>query len=173
MAEGTTLREMVMNLFEYSFAALGGGALSMERFRNQPILLVNTASECGFTPQYKQLQAIYNDYRQSGLVVVGIPCNDFGEQEPGDDEEIARFTREEYSITFPMTSKYSVIGPQSHPLFKTMAEEFGGDVLPRWNFHKYLFSRKGQLVEHWPSKVPPDDPAVTHQITRNLQSWSL
>lgn len=162
-----------MNLFEYSFAALGGGAMPMERFRSQPVLLVNTASECGYTNQYAALQSLHGDYSQSGLVVIGMPCNDFGEQEPGDDEQIAAFVREKYAVTFPMTSKYSVIGPQAHPLFKDMAEARGGDVLPRWNFYKYFFNRKGELVDFWPSKVPPDDPAVTHQITRHLQSWSL
>lgn len=162
-----------MNLFEYSFAALEGGAMPMERFRNQPVLLVNTASECGFTAQYAQMQSVYNDYQQSGLVVVGLPCNDFGNQEPGADAQIAEFVRENYGVSFPMTSKYSVLGPQAHPLFRAITEEYGGDVLPRWNFYKYLFNRKGTLVEHWPSKVPPDDPAITHQITRNLQSWVL
>lgn len=162
-----------MNLFEYSFAALGGGAMPMERFRSQPVLLVNTASECGYTAQYAALQSLHNDYSQSGLVVIGMPCNDFGAQEPGDDEQIAAFVREKYAVTFPMTSKYSVVGPQAHSLFKDMAESRGGDVLPRWNFYKYFFNRKGELVDFWPSKVPPDDPAITHQITRNLQSWSL
>lgn len=162
-----------MNLFEYSFAALGGGSMPLERYRNQPILLVNTASECGFTRQYAALQQVYNEYRHGGLVVIGIPCNDFGQQEPGDDEDIARFVREEYGVTFPMTSKYSVIGAQSHPLFRNMVEEFGSDILPRWNFHKYLFDRRGDLVEHWPSRTEPDDPAITHQIGRILRSWSL
>lgn len=162
-----------MNVYEYSFAALEGGALSMERFRNQPILLVNTASECGYTPQYAQLQRVYNDYRQSGLMVIGIPCNDFGGQEPGDEQQIAEFVRENYAVSFPMTCKYSVVGPMAHPLYRALAEAKGGDILPRWNFHKYLFDRKGQLVGHWPSQVPPDDPAITHQIGRYLQSWSL
>lgn len=162
-----------MNLFEYSFAALGGGAMPLERFRNQPVLLVNTASECGYTSQYAQLQRIHNDYRESGLVVLGIPCNDFGGQEPGEDAAIAEFVRETFAVTFPMTSKYSVIGLQAHPLFRDLAETRGREILPRWNFYKYLFNRKGELVEHWPSRTPPDDPAITRQITRNLQSWSL
>lgn len=162
-----------MNLFEYAFAALGGGAMSMERFRGQPVLLVNTASECGYTSQYAQLQNIYNDYRDSGLVIIGIPCNDFGDQEPGDDEQIANFVWENYRVSFPMTSKYSVSGPDAHPLFRALAEARGGDILPRWNFYKYLFNRKGEYIAHWPSDVPPDDPAITHQIARNLQSWSL
>ncbi len=162
-----------MNISNYTFAALNGGSMPLERFRNQPILLVNTASECGFTPHYAKLQQIFNDYNQSGLVVIGMPCNDFGDQEPGSEEEIAEFVSSQYKISFPMTAKYSVIGINSHPLFKDLAQEYGGDVLPRWNFHKYLFNRKGSLVEHWPAQTPPDDPAVIHQITRNLQSWSL
>lgn len=162
-----------MNLYEYSFAALEGGALSLERYRSQPIMIVNTASECGYTPQYTALQRLYLDYQQSGLVVVGIPCNDFGEQEPGSEEEIARFVREEHAVTFPMTAKYSVIGQDRHPLFRDMAEQVGPDILPRWNFHKYLFDRRGQLVEHWPSATKPDDPALLHQVARHLQSWSL
>jgi glutathione peroxidase len=162
-----------MNLYEYSFAALGGGALPLERFRNQPIMLVNTASECGYTPQYMTLQQLYMDYQQSGLVVVGIPCNDFGGQEPGPEEEIERLVREDFGVTFPMTAKYSVIGPEMHPLFRAMAERLGPDVLPRWNFHKYLFNRRGELVEHWPSDTPPDDPALLREVAKHLQSWSL
>jgi len=162
-----------MNLFNYNFAGLLGSPVSMEQFRNQLVLLVNTASQCEFTPQYAQLQQIYLDYRDSGLNVLGIPCNDFGQQEPEDEEKIAEFVSSNYRVSFPMTAKYSVIGPQSHPLFKDIAQEYGGDVLPRWNFHKYLFGRRGELIEHWPSKVPPDDPAVINQITRHLQSWIL
>ncbi len=162
-----------MNLFNYNFVGIDGRAMPMERFRNQPVMIVNTASECGYTPQYAQLQRLYADYRESGLNLIGIPCNDFGEQEPGDEESIAEFCHREFQITFPMTVKYSVIGRAAHPLFKDMAQEYGSDILPRWNFHKYLFDRKGALLQHWPSATAPDDPAVIHQITRNLQSWSL
>lgn len=162
-----------MNLYEYNFKSLQGPPLTMHRFRNQPVLVVNVASECGFTPQYAKLQKLYGDYYQSGLVVLGIPSNDFGEQEPGDDDAIADFCAREYRIRFPMTTKYPVTGSEAHPLFKDMAQEFGPDVLPRWNFHKYFFDRKGQLVEHWPSKVEPDDTSITNTIARNLQSWTL
>jgi len=162
-----------MNLFEHNFAALEGGSLSLERYRNQPILLVNTASECGYTPQYATLQRLYADYQQSGLLVLGIPCNDFGQQEPGTAEDISRLVRDQYGVTFPMTAKYSVIGPQSHPLFREMLEKWGSDILPRWNFHKYLFDRRGNLVDHWPAATPPDDPKVVHAVGRILQAWSL
>ena len=162
-----------MNLYEFSFAALGGGALPLERFRNQPILLVNTASECGYTPQYKTLQKLYIDYEQSGLVVVGIPCNDFGNQEPGSEEDILKLVREDFGVTFPMTAKYSVIGTEMHPLFRAMAEQLGPEALPRWNFHKYLFNRRGVLVARWPSDTPPDDPGLLREVAKHLQSWSL
>lgn len=162
-----------MNLYEYNFTSLHGGPLSMNRYRNQPVFIVNTASECGFTPQYVKLQQLYENYRQSGLVVLGIPCNDFGEQEPGDEEQIAEFCETNYRITFPMTQKYPVLGRGAHPLFRDIVQEFGPDALPRWNFHKYFFDRKGQLVEHWPSNKEPDHTAITNAIARNLQSWVL
>lgn len=162
-----------MNFYNYTFKSLSGAPISMERFRNQPILVVNTASECGYTPQYAKLQVLYNDYNQSGLEVLGIPSNDFGGQEPGTEEEIADFVWREYRVRFPMTAKYPVIGRDAHPLFIDLSQEYGSDILPRWNFHKYLFDRKGKLIESWPSEVEPDDSAVIHQITRNLQSWTL
>ncbi len=162
-----------MNIFEYSFKSLQGPPMTMQRFRNQPVLVVNVASECGFTPQYAKLQKLYFDYNQSGLVVLGIPSNDFGEQEPGDEDEIADFCAREYQVRFPMTAKYPVTGAEAHPLFKDIAQEFGSDALPKWNFHKYFFDRKGQLVEQWPSRIQPDDTRITNTIARNLQSWTL
>lgn len=162
-----------MNLYEFTFAALGGGTLALERYRNQPIMLVNTASECGYTRQYITLQKLYMDYQHAGLVVVGIPCNDFGAQEPGSEEEIEKLVREEFRVTFPMTAKYSLIGPERHPLFRALAERLGPEILPRWNFHKYLFNRRGELVEHWPSAIPPDDPGLLRDVAKHLQSWSL
>ncbi len=162
-----------MNVFNYAFKSLDGAPLALDRWRGQPFLIVNTASECGYTPQYEKLQRLYEDYRQSGLVVLGIPSNDFGGQEPGSEEDIAEFCDSHYRIGFPMTAKYSVSGGEAHPLFLDLLNEFGPDVMPKWNFHKYFFNRAGDLVEHWPSRVEPDDPAVTHVIEQNLQSWVL
>jgi glutathione peroxidase len=162
-----------MNVFEHVFVSINGGRMPLSNYQGQPLFIVNTASECGFTPQYRQLQRIWMDYRQSGLIVIGIPCNDFGNQEPGSEEEIAEFCDTNYQVNFPMTAKYSVMGISAHPLFHAIREEFGEDATPRWNFHKYLFDRNGQLVDFWPSKVVPDDSAITHQIECNLQSWVL
>jgi glutathione peroxidase len=161
-----------MNVYEYVFFGLRGASMPLSNYRGQPILFVNTASECGYTPQYAQLQRVWKDYQQSGLIVIGMPCDDFGHQEPGDEDAIAEFCETNYQVDFPMTGKYHVMGVSAHPLFHAIREEFG-DETPRWNFHKYFFDRYGQLVDHWPSKVPPDDPAITHRIETNLQSWVL
>lgn len=162
-----------MNVHEFVFMSINGASMPLSNYQGQPILIVNTASECGFTPQYRQLQRIWKDYRQSGLVIIGIPCDDFGQQEPADEEEIAEFCKTNYDVSFPMTAKYHVMGASAHPLFHAIREEFGEDVTPRWNFHKFLFECSGQMIETWPSKITPDDPAITHQIERNLQSWML
>ena len=162
-----------MNVFEFVFVSINGGRMPLSNYQGQPILIVNTASECDHTPQYQQLQRLWMDYRQSGLIVIGIPCDDFGHQEPGDEETIAEFCETNYQVNFPMTAKYNVMGLSAHPLFHAIREEFGDDATPRWNFHKYLFDRTGKLIEFWPSAVPPDDSAITHQIECNLQSWVL
>ena len=160
-----------MNVHEYFFTSLTGASLPLSNYRGQPILVVNTASKCGYTPQYQKLELLWKDYKEAGLVVVGIPSNDFGEQEPDDEDVIAEFCSTTYNITFPMTTKQSVIGRSAHPMFVAMREEIGEDAIPRWNFYKYLFDRQGQLLEFWPSAIEPDDPKLTHQIERNLHSW--
>lgn len=165
--------EIHMRVHEFSFRSIDGSSMPLERWNRQPLLIVNTASECGFTPQYAKLQALWTEYRKSGLVVIGIPCNEFGGQEPGDAQQIAAFCTSRYGVTFPLTERLSIIGPNAHPLFIALREELTSDILPRWNFHKYLFGRDGELVEHWPSRVEPDDPGFRHTLERNLGSWTL
>lgn len=162
-----------MRVHEFVFRSITGATMPLERWKGQPLLLVNTASECGFTPQYAKLQALWDEYRPSGLVVIGMPCNDFGAQEPADEETIHQFCSSQFGVTFPMTEKVTIIGGRPHPLFIAMREEFTSDVLPRWNFHKYLFGRDGDLLHHWPSKVAPDEPGFRHEIERNLNSWTV
>ena len=173
MLESGALQGIIMNVFEYTFTSLGGGNLDLSKYQGQPIFIVNTASECGFTPQYQKLQQLWMEYKKSGLVVIGIPCDDFGHQEPGAEEAIAKFCETNYQVSFPLTGKYKVLGLEAHPLYLAIREEFGIDAMPNWNFFKYLFDRTGQLVEFWPSKVSPDDAMITHKIERNLQSWIL
>ncbi len=162
-----------MRVHEYAFRSLSGATMPLERWKGQPLLLVNTASECGYTPQYRKLQALWDEYRPSGLIVIGLPCNDFGAQEPGDEAAIQQFCHTEFKVTFPMTEKVSIIGNRPHPLFVAMREEFTADVLPRWNFFKYLFGRDGEFVAHWPSQIEPDEPGFRHDVERNLGSWTI
>lgn len=162
-----------MRVHEFSFRSINGSSMPLDRWRGQPLLIVNTASECGYTPQYAKLQAMWEEYRPSGLVVIGIPCNDFGEQEPGTAGEIEAFCSSRFNVTFPLTEKHSILGVSAHPLFIAMREEYTSDVLPRWNFFKYLFGRDGDLIQHWPSKVEPDDPGFRHDIEKHLGSWTM
>ncbi len=147
--------------------------MPLSNYRGQPLLIVNTASECEYTIQYKALERLWMDYRKSGLIIIGVPCDDFGHKEPGDEETIAEFCEANYRISFPMTGKYTLMGVSAHPLVHALREEFGNDATPRWNFQKYLFDRTGQMIGFWPSAVLPDDSAITHQIEINLQSWVL
>ncbi len=162
-----------MRVHEFAFRSLQGASMPLERWKGQPILMVNTASECGYTPQYAGLQALWQEYRPSGLIVLGVPCNDFGDQEPGDAETIADFCTERFQVTFPMTEKQFIIGRHAHPLFLAMREEYTSDVLPSWNFFKYLFGGDGSLLHFWPSKITPDEPGFRHELERNLGAWRL
>lgn len=162
-----------MRVHEFAFRSLQGASMPLNRWNGQPLLLVNTASECGYTPQYTKLQSLWEEYRPAGLVVIGIPCDDFGGQEPGDDEAIQEFCTSRFEVTFPMTEKQSIIGRDSHPLFKAMREEYTSDILPTWNFFKYLFARDGSFLHHWPSAIEPDEPGFRHDVERNLGSWTL
>lgn len=162
-----------MHVYDFNFRSIHGATMPLERWKGQPLLMVNTASECGFTPQYAKLQDLWMEYRPNGLVVIGMPCNDFGEQEPGDDESVAEFCTSNYGITFPMTEKVSIIGRHPHPLFIALREEYTSEVLPKWNFHKYLFGQDGKLLEHWPSNMEPDHSGFRHFLERNLHAWTM
>ncbi|MEY6432203.1 glutathione peroxidase [Thioalkalicoccus limnaeus] len=137
-----------------------------DAYQGQVILIVNTASRCGFTPQYEGLEALYRAYRDRGLVVLGFPSNDFMNQEPGTEEEISEFCRLTYSIEFPMFEKVQVRKGEAHPLFQRLAE--AGAAYPKWNFYKYLIDREGRLVEHYSSMIAPDSKRVTAAIERLL-----
>jgi glutathione peroxidase len=162
-----------MQVHQYSFRSVQGHALPLDRWKGQPLLLVNTASQCAYTPQYRKLQSLFEEFRRSGLMVLALPCNEFGGQEPGSDEDIATFCSSQYGVTFPVTSKISIIGRNPHRLFVDLREEYGNDLLPRWNFHKYLFGRDGELIEHFPSNHEPDEPGFRNHIERNLGAWTI
>lgn len=148
----------------FDFTAIDGRPMPLSDYAGRPLLVVNTASFCGFTHQYEGLQTVWQAYRDRGLVVIGVPSNDFGNQEPGSEAEIKAFCEGTYSVDFPMTDKQVVVGGAAHPLYRWVVDLAGEGAAPRWNFHKYLFDRSGTLVEVWPASVRPDSPQVTEAI---------
>lgn len=156
------------NAHDHSFNRIDGKALPLAGFEGKTVLVVNTASECGFTPQYADLQKLWEQYRDRGLVVLGVPSNDFGGQEPGEEAAIAAFCSERYAVDFPMTEKAKVIGRDAHSFYQWIAESVGEDAAPRWNFHKYLVDGDGELVAVWPSKVEPLSELVTEAVEASL-----
>jgi glutathione peroxidase len=144
------------SVYDIHFARLGGGEeIALGAFRDRPILVVNVASACGFTPQYRDLQALYDAKGKDGLVVIGAPCNDFGRQESGDEAAIKSFCETKYQVGFPMTGKVEIVSPGRHPFYQWVVSEAGESALPRWNFHKYLVGRNGALIDGFPSSDTP------------------
>ena len=141
--------------FDFSLQNLKGGELKLNAFAGKPLLIVNTASKCGFTPQYAGLEEIWKAHKKDGLVVLGVPSNDFAGQEPGSEKEIAAFCETNYGVDFPMAAKVHVAGSKAHPLFKFLATEGGFLAAPRWNFYKYLVGRDGHLKEWFSSFTSP------------------
>ena len=154
------------SVLDHKFANLREEPVSICQFHGKVLLVVNTASECGYTPQYEGLEALYRRYRDQGFVVLGFPANDFGGQEPGSNKQIAQFCQVNYGITFPMFAKTSVIGANANPLYRELAARTGKP--PRWNFHKYLLDRAGQPAAVFESAVEPTDPRVTSEIEKLL-----
>ena len=152
---------------EFSFPALlTGRTQSLCAYSGKVVLVVNTASECGYTPQYEGLEALYRRYEKRGLVVVGFPSNDFGGQEPGSNKDVAEFCQINYGVSFPMFEKSAVSGPRANPLYAALAQHTG--AAPQWNFHKYLIDRSGSRVRSFESRVTPDDATLVREIERML-----
>lgn len=153
--------------YDFDFVTLQGEPLPLGHFAGRPMVIVNTASKCGFTPQYAGLQAVWQRYKDRGLVVLGVPSSDFANQEPGSSAEIASFCSVNYGVEFPMTSKVHVRGSDAHPLFQWLAAQ-GGFISPqpRWNFFKYLIDRKGRLAIWFSSLTAPQ----TGRFIRALDS---
>jgi len=155
-------------LLDRSMSDIQDQPRSLCEFAGKVVLIVNTASQCGYTPQYEGLEALYRKYRGRGLVVLGFPSNDFGGQEPGSNQEIASFCVNQYAIGFPMFGKSSVRGAQANPLFAELARASGAQ--PRWNFHKYLVDRNGRRVTSFDTQVAPGDPSLVAAIERLLEA---
>ncbi|HAH09500.1 MAG TPA: glutathione peroxidase [Alphaproteobacteria bacterium] len=153
---------------DFSFTSIDGSPLPLSKFRGQPVLLVNTASACGYTPQYQGLQALWTAYHGQGLWVVGVPCNDFGGQEPGSAEEIQTFCTTRYQVTFPMTAKVSILGPDVHPFYRWIGESLGEGAMPRWNFTKYLIGADGQIAGSFAPGIDPQAAELVNAVKETL-----
>ncbi len=165
--------ETLPTAYDFTFHKLtGGGDLPLAQFKGKVILVVNTASQCGFTGQYEGLEKLYKDNAERGFVIVGVPSNDFGEQEPGSDDEIAGFCQMNYGVTFPMASKEAVTGDTAHPFYKWARDMVGFLGSPKWNFHKYLINRQGELVDYFHSTTKPDDDRLVKEINDLLDEKS-
>lgn len=142
--------------YDFSFTAITADQpINLLDFKGQVIVIVNTASKCGFTSQYESLEAIYKEYKDKGLVMIGVPSNDFGGQEPGTNQEISNFCQLNYGVSFLMTQKESVIGANAHPFYRWAKKHLGFGTAPKWNFHKYLINSKGELMDYFHSTTSP------------------
>jgi glutathione peroxidase len=159
------------SIYDFTMKSIDGEQVSLGSYSGKVVLLVNVASKCGFTPQYAALESLYEKYKDKGLVIVGIPANNFMQQEPGTDAEIKKFCSNKYNVTFPMMSKVSVLGDDQAPLYSFLTDKsadprFAGDI--KWNFTKFLFDRSGKPVARFEPNVTPDSPQVTAAIESAL-----
>jgi glutathione peroxidase len=154
-----------MTMFDVDIAALTGGSAELDRYRGQAVLVVNVASRCGMTPQYAGLQALYDTYADRGLVVLGVPCNQFGAQEPGTAAEIQDFCSANYGVTFPLTEKVEVNGPGRHELYRELIGD-GDDI--RWNFEKFVVTPEGDVAARFGPQIDPQDGQVVAVVEKLL-----
>jgi glutathione peroxidase len=155
------------NVHDFTLTSIDGKSMPLSGYKGKVVLVVNVASKCGHTPQYAGLEALYRQYKDQGLVVLGVPANNFGGQEPGTNEEIQNFCKRTYDVTFPLTSKVSVKGADINPLYGYLTSTSGGDV--KWNFTKFLVGKNGQVLGRFESKVKPDAPEVISAVENALK----
>ena len=151
-------------LFDFKINTINGDELNLSTYKGKTVLIVNVASNCGFTKQYDDLQNLYDIYSEKGLVILGIPSNQFGGQEPGSEDEIKEFCETNFNITFPMTSKYDVKGENAHPIFLWAKKSFGNSTVPKWNFHKILVNKNGKIVDTFASFTNPRSNKIIKKI---------
>ena len=155
-------------LFDFKINSISGNELNLSDFKGKTLLIVNVASKCGFTKQYADLQKLYELNKDKGLVVLGIPSNQFGGQEPGSANEIKNFCETNFNITFPMTSKYNVKGDKAHPIYLWAKESYGKSTVPKWNFHKILINKEGKVEDTFVSFTSPMSKKIIDRIEQIL-----
>ena len=151
--------------YDLNIKSINGDELNIAEMNGKTILLVNVASNCGFTKQYDELQKLYDDYKDKGLIVIGVPSNQFGGQEPGTESEIKDFCETNFNITFPITSKYDVKGSNAHPIYVWAKDTYGNSAVPKWNFHKILINKEGKIEDTYLSFTNP----LSNKITKKLE----
>lgn len=155
-------------LYDFKLTGIDGKPMRLSQFKGHPVLLVNTASECGYTPQYEGLEKLYLNYKDKGLVIVGVPSNDFGGQEPGKASEIANFCKLNYGVTFPLADKTVVSGEKADPVYVWAGEKAGMLGKPTWNFHKYLFGRDGRFIDWFSTPTKPESEKIVSAVEAAL-----
>ena len=163
-----TLSDNSKTFFDFKINSINGEELDLSKFYGKTILLVNVASKCGFTKQYDDLQKLYEDYQDKGLVVIGVPTNQFGGQEPGTESDIKNFCETNFNITFPMTSKYEVKGDNAHPIYIWAKDTYGKSTVPKWNFHKILINKNGKIEDTFASFTGPISKKIINKLKQIL-----
>ena len=158
----------IKSLYDLKINSINGDALNLSSMKGKTILLVNVASNCGFTKQYDELQNLYEKYQDKGLVIIGIPSNQFGSQEPGSETEIKDFCETNFNITFPMTSKYDVKGDKAHPIYLWAKDAYGKSAVPKWNFHKILINKNGIIEDTFASFTKPLSKKIINKLEQIL-----
>ena len=163
-----TMSNNSKTFFDFKINSINGDSLDLSKYTGKTILLVNVASNCGFTKQYDDLQKLYDEFKDKGLIVVGIPTNQFGAQEPGTEDEIKKFCETNFNITFPMTSKYDVKGINAHPIYIWAKDTFGKSTIPKWNFHKILINKDGKIEDTFASFTGPMSKKIINKLNQIL-----
>ena len=154
--------------YDFSFKDLDGSELKLSNFKENVIVVVNVASQCGFTKQYEDMQKIWNKYQSKGLIILGVPSNDFGNQEPGNSNEIKNFCESKFGITFPMTEKVSVKGLNAHPFYVWAKNNYGKSAIPKWNFYKIIINKDGKISTTFSSMTNPSSKKFINTIEELL-----
>ncbi len=155
--------------YDYQFVGIDGTKIELAEYKDKVIVVVNVASRCGYTPQYESLQKLWSDYKNKNLVVIGVPTNNF-KQEPGSNKEIKDFCETNFGINFPMTEKLDVIGKDAHPFFKWAKESYGIGAIPKWNFHKIIIGKNGQVVDTFASFTKPNSKKFLNSINSEIKN---
>ena len=163
-----TMSNNTETFFDLNVNSINGDVLNLSKLQGKTILLVNVASNCGFTKQYEDLQNLYESYKNKGLIVIGMPSNQFGGQEPGSESEIKNFCETNFNITFQMTSKYDVKGDNAHPIYIWAKETFGKSTVPKWNFHKILINKEGKVEDTFASFTNPMSKKIINKLEEIL-----